>query len=207
MTGKPIIRLFQPHRSEDSPTRSALKCSPSCDMEKQQFTDLEKVEGLIPESEEEEILNSNEAALEILIVGLNWTLYSALITGSVWFNASPLDSPVNDGIPTHNSQTPSLRHKLSCGLFFVGSSLSFCVAFLIILGKILMRQHTLTLKHPPFGPRSLPKYKVQRLREIPASMPAWFMKLLKSLQFIFPFIQFTITMTLLALGGIHPSKA
>jgi len=189
---------------------SALKYNPShesCDMEKQQFPDLEKVEGLIPESEEEEILNSNEAALEILIVGLNWTLYSALLTGSIWFNASPLDSPVDDGVPTHDSQTPSLRYKLSCGLFFVGSLLSFCVASLIILGKILMRQHTLTLRHPPFGPRSLPKYKVQRLREIPASMPAWFMKLLKSLQFIFPFIQFTIAMTLLALGGIHPSKA
>lgn len=79
MTGKPIVRLFQPYHSEDFTTRSALKYNPShesCDMEKQQFPDLEKVEGLIPESEEEEILNSNEAALEILIVGLNWTLYS-----------------------------------------------------------------------------------------------------------------------------------
>ncbi|KAG2105477.1 uncharacterized protein F5147DRAFT_702549 [Suillus discolor] len=180
---------------------SALKCNSShesCDMEKQQLPDLEKVEGLIPESEEE--LHPNEAVLETLIVSLNWTLYSALLTGSIWFNASPLDSPVNDGVPTHDSQTPSLRYKLSCGLFFVGSSLSFCVAFLIVLGKILMRQHTLTLRHPPlFGPRRLPKYKVQRLRAIPASMPTWFIKLLESLQFIFPFIQFMITMTLLAL--------
>ncbi|KAG1810393.1 uncharacterized protein HD556DRAFT_1320203 [Suillus plorans] len=174
---------------------SALKRNPS-----HESCDMEKVKGLIPESEEEELLNPNEAALEILIVDLNRTLYAAFLTGSIWFNAPGLDSPVNDGVPTHDSQTPSLRHKLSCGLFFVGSSLSFCVAFLIVLGKILMRQHTLTLKPPPpYGPRRLPKYKAQRLRAILASMPAWFMKLLKSLQSIFPFIQFMITMTLLAL--------
>jgi hypothetical protein len=45
-------------------------------MEKQQFADLEKVEGLIPDLEEEEILNSNEVALEMLVVVLNWTLCS-----------------------------------------------------------------------------------------------------------------------------------
>ncbi|KAG1838620.1 hypothetical protein C8R48DRAFT_742676 [Suillus tomentosus] len=182
---------------------SALKCNPSresCDMEKQQFPDSEKVEGLIPESEEEEILNPNEVALERLIVSLNWTLYSALLTGSAWFNASPLDPPVNDGVPTHDFQTPSLHYKLSCGVFFIGSSLSFCVAFLIVLGKILMRQHTLTLKQPPpYGPRRIPKYQAQRLRAIPASMPAWFMELLKSLQSILPFIQFIIPVTLIAL--------
>jgi hypothetical protein len=45
-------------------------------MEKQQFADPEKVEELIPDSEEEEILSSKEVALEILVVNLNWTLFS-----------------------------------------------------------------------------------------------------------------------------------
>lgn len=184
---------------------SAFKCNPlhePCDMEKQQIADLEKVEGLIPESEDEEILSPNEVALEMFVVVLNWTLFSAVITGSVWwlqFNAPRPDFPVNVGAPPHEPQTPSLRYKLSNGVFFVGSSLSLCVALLIVLGKILMRQHTLTLRLPPFGPRRLPKYRVQSLRAIPASMPPWFMQLLKSLQFIFPFIQFVITMALLTL--------
>ncbi|KAG2039440.1 hypothetical protein BDR03DRAFT_998823 [Suillus americanus] len=172
------------------------------DMEKQQFADLEKVEGLIPELEEEEILSHNEVALEMLVVVLNWTLFSAVITGSIWwlqFNAPQSGSPVNTDIPTHEPQTPSLRHTLSRGVFFVGSLLSFCVVLLIVLGKILMRQHTLTLRLPPYGPRSLPKYKVQCLRAIPTSMPPWFMQLLKSLQCIFPLVQFVITIALLVL--------
>jgi hypothetical protein len=45
-------------------------------MEKQQFADLEKVEGQILESEEEEILSPKEVALEILVINLNWTLFS-----------------------------------------------------------------------------------------------------------------------------------
>lgn len=45
-------------------------------MEKQHFSDLEKVEGLISESEEEEILGPDEVALELLVVSLNWTLFS-----------------------------------------------------------------------------------------------------------------------------------
>ncbi|KAG2137895.1 uncharacterized protein EDB93DRAFT_1166600, partial [Suillus bovinus] len=102
-------------------------------------------------------------ALELLIIVLNWTLFSAVITGLVWFNASPLDPPQAVNV------------------------------------DILMRQHTLTLRHPPFGPRCLPKHKVERLRAIPASMPAWFMKLLNSLQFIFPLIQFVVTMVLLVI--------
>ncbi|KAG2133575.1 uncharacterized protein EDB93DRAFT_879518 [Suillus bovinus] len=170
-------------------------------MEKQQFSDLEKVDALIPESEEEEILGPNEVALELLIIVLNWTLFSAVITGLVWFNASPLDYPqaVNVDVPAHKSHTPSLRYMLSHGLFCIGASLSFCVVILISVGKILMRQHTLTLRHPPFGPCCLPKHKVERLRAIPASMPAWFMKLLNSLQFIFPLIQFVVTMVLLVI--------
>ncbi|KAG2108646.1 uncharacterized protein F5147DRAFT_694134 [Suillus discolor] len=169
------------------------------DMEKQHFLDLEKVEGPISESEEEEILSPDEVALEMLIVSLNWTLFSALISGSVWFNAPRLDSPVNIEVPTHESQPSSLRYTLSHGVFFVGSSLSLCVVLLIVLSKILMRQRTLTLKFPPFGPRHLPKHRVQHLRAILASMPPWLMKLLKSLQLIFPFIQFMITMAILSL--------
>lgn len=181
---------------------STPKCNIShehCDMEKQHFSDLEKVEGPISESEEEEILGPDEVALELLVVSLNWTLFSALITGLVWFNAPRLDSPDNIEVPTHESQPPSLRYTLSRGVFFVGSSLSFCVVLLIVLGKILMRQRTLTLKFPPFGPRRLPKHRVQHLRAIPASMPPWFMKLLKSLQLTFPFIQFMITAAILSL--------
>ncbi|KAG1869444.1 hypothetical protein DFJ58DRAFT_723305 [Suillus subalutaceus] len=160
-------------------------------MEKQQFADLEKVEGLIPELEEEETLSSKEVALEMLVVVLNWTLFSALITGSIWwfqFNAPQPGSPVNVDGPTQELQTPSLRHTLSRGVFLVGSLLSFCVVLLIVLGKVLMRQHTLTLKLPPYGPRRLPKHMVQRLRAIPTSMPPWFMQLLKSLQCIFPLV-------------------
>jgi hypothetical protein len=174
----------------------------SCDMEKQQFADLEKVEGLIPDLEEEEILNSNEVALEMLVVVLNWTLCSAVITGSIYwlqFNAPPPGSPVNVDAPTHEPHTPSMRYTLSRGVLFVGSLLSFSVALLIVLGKILMRQRTLTLRLPPYGPRRLPRHMVQRLRAIPASMPTWFMQLLKSLQCIFPLIQFVITIALLVL--------
>ncbi|KAG1844697.1 hypothetical protein F4604DRAFT_1960369 [Suillus subluteus] len=168
------------------------RCNPlhePCNMEKQQFADLEKVEGLIPELEEEETLSSKEVALEMLVVVLNWTLFSALITGSIWwfqFIAPQPGSPVNVDGPTHELQTPSLRHTLSRGVFLVGSLLSFCVVLLIVLGKVLMRQHTLTLKLPPYGPRRLPKHMVQRLRAIPTSMPPWFMQLLKSLQLARP---------------------
>ncbi|KAG1733527.1 hypothetical protein EDB19DRAFT_1216036 [Suillus lakei] len=137
----------------------------------------------------------------MLIVVLNWTLFSAMITGSIWasqLNARP-DFPVNVDAPTHEPHTPSLRHTLSQGALVVGSALSLCVTLLIVLGKILMRQHTLTLRLPPFGPRRLPRSRVQCLREIPTCMPTWFMQLLKSLRFIFPLIQFVITMALLAL--------
>lgn len=182
---------------------SALKCNPfnACDMEKQQFADPEKVEELIPDSEEEEILSSKEVALEILVVNLNWTLFSAMITGSIWwmqFNAQRPNPPGNADVPTHDRQMSPLRYTLSNGVLFAGSSLSFCIALLIVLGKIAMRQHTLTLRLPPFGPRRLPRHKAQYIRAIPTSIPTWFMQLLKSLQFIFPLIQVVLTMALLA---------
>jgi hypothetical protein len=124
-----------------------------------------------------------------------------MITGSVWwmqFNAPRPASPGNADVPTHEPQTSSLRYTLSNGVLFAGSSLSVCIVLLVVLGKILMRQHTLTLRLPPFGPRRLPKHKVQYLRAISTSMPVWFIQLLKSLQFIFPLIQVVLTMALLA---------
>ncbi|KAG2355013.1 hypothetical protein BDR07DRAFT_1613914 [Suillus spraguei] len=171
-------------------------------MERQQFVDLEKVEGLVPESEEEEILSSNEASMEMLVVMLNWTMFSAMITGSIWwfkFNEPPPGSSVNVDAPTHEPQTPSLRYTLTQGVLFVGVSLSFCVVFLIVLSKIVMRQRTLTLRRPPDGPRRLSRSRIQSLRAIPASMPTWFMQFLKSLQYLFPLVQFVVTFALLAL--------
>ncbi|KAG1807953.1 uncharacterized protein BJ212DRAFT_1485233 [Suillus subaureus] len=168
-------------------------------MEKQQFADSEKVDELIPESEEEEILSANETSLEMLVVILNWTLISAVITGSIWglaFNAPPPGSP---DAPTQESQMSSLRYTLSRGVLLVGSLLSFCVALIIGLGKNLMRQYTLTLILPPYGPRRLPKHRAQSLRAIPTSVPTWFMQLLKTLRCIFPVIQFVITIMLLVL--------
>ncbi|KAG2119392.1 hypothetical protein DEU56DRAFT_121072 [Suillus clintonianus] len=174
-------------------------CHEPRDMEKRQFADLEKVGGLAAEyesTEEEETLRPAEAALEMLIVVLNWSLFSALITGSIW--ALQLISPRPDA----SMHDPSPRHALSPlshGVLFVGSILSFSVAFLIVLGKSLMGQYTLTLRLPPFGLRSLPKSRVQDLRAIPTSMPTWFMGILKSLRFILPLIQFLVTAALLAI--------
>lgn len=185
---------------------SALaKCNPPhklCDMEKQHFVDLEKVEGLVPEEEEEELLSSDEASLEVLIVMLNWSLFSTMISGSLWwfkFNEPPPASPVSVDAPTHEPQTPSLRYTLTQGVLVVGISLSFCLVSLIILSKLVMRQYTLTLRRPPDGPRRLPRSRIQSLRAISASMPTWFMQLLKSLQFISPLIQIVGTLVILVL--------
>ncbi|KAG1844690.1 hypothetical protein F4604DRAFT_1820695 [Suillus subluteus] len=160
---------------------STPKCNPSpepCDVEKQQFIDLEKIEEPMP---------------------LYLTLFSAVATGSIlWYSSvTQLDSPVDVDVPTHDPQTHSLRHTLLRVVFIVGTLLSFCVALLIVLSKILIPRHTLTPILPPDGPRHLHKYRIQCLPAIPASMLMWFMQLLKSLWWIFTLFQLVTTMAVL----------
>ncbi|KAG1873081.1 hypothetical protein F4604DRAFT_1766464, partial [Suillus subluteus] len=183
MTGKPIFCLLRLYCSQHFPTQSTPKSSPSpepCDVEKQQFVDLEKIEEPIP---------------------LYLTLFSVVATGSIlWYSSvTQLDSPVDVDVPTHDPQTHSLRHTLLRVVFIVGTLLSFCVALLIVLSKILMRQYTLILMLLSYDTHRLPKNRVQCLRAIPASMPTWFMQLLKSLWWIFTLVQLVITMAILVI--------
>ncbi|KAG1844689.1 hypothetical protein F4604DRAFT_1960360 [Suillus subluteus] len=171
-------------------------------MEEQQFVDLEKVEGLIPKLEEEEILSSNDVDTHRFVVMLNWTLLSAVIIGSLWwlqFNYPRPGSPVNADVPMHEPQTPSLHHTLSRAVLLVGILLSFCIALLIVLSKILMCQYMLILMLLSYDTHRLPKNRVQCLRAIPASMPTWFMQLLKSFWWIFTLVQLVITMAILVI--------
>ncbi|KAG2039446.1 hypothetical protein BDR03DRAFT_998827 [Suillus americanus] len=179
ITCKPILRLLRLYYSQHFPTQSTPKCNPfpePCDMEKQQFVDLEKVEGLIPELEEEEILSSNDDDLEVLVVILNWTLLSAGIMGLCYliqFSALRPGSLVNADVPTHEPQTPSLRYTLTRAFLLVCALLDLSTALLIVLSKIFMHRI--------------------------APMPTWFIQLLKSLWWTPILVQYAIWIPLLVL--------
>lgn len=190
----------------DDSSQSASKDIPfdkACDMQKEQFADTKgDGEPIAGELEEEEILNPNDVALVRFISDINFTLVSAMLYMLVCLtHALRPDCPrfpsVTIGDTRHEFQTSSQQCTLLRGILYVSGLLGLCVALIIGLGKIFMGQYKLKLRLPFYDPpRTLPKFQMQSLRAIPASMPSWYMWVLKSLSLVFPAIQFTMTVAL-----------
>ncbi|KAG1744604.1 uncharacterized protein EDB91DRAFT_1123349 [Suillus paluster] len=179
--------------SKDIPFQKPL------DTQKEKFSGMKgDKEPIVGELEEEEILNSEEVALEGFVANLNFTLVSAILYMVIcWTHMLGQDCPV--GPATHERQTlPPPQCALLHRILFVCGLLSLCVAFPIVLGKILMGQYKIKVRLPFYGPPlRLPKSQRQFLRGISASMPTWFMQILKSLSLVFPAVQFVMTVVLL----------